>query len=323
MANIDIVADLDEITEEDWHRLRLTGLGGSDAGVVAGLSTYRSPYDLWVEKVRGDVPDPSDEKEYQRWGRLLEDPIAEEFATRTGLEVHAFRRMIRSQEHPFMFANVDRLVGSVGKLDGVLEIKTTRFGEQWERDGEVVVPLAYAAQGQHYLAVLDLDVVHFACLVGGQKLVIAEVERNDALIDDLIAIEADFWGLVERNEPPPLDGTESTRRALQRRWAPDPDKTVKLDKIDEMAGTLSRRDALSEQIKSLQGTRDDLDATIMAALGDAEVGTIGGKPVVTWKGSERHTLDQKAFKAAHPALAAEFERTTQVRTLRFPTAKGE
>jgi len=324
--SIEIIADLDEIgaNSPEWHQLRLGGLGGSDAGVVAGVSTYRSPYELWSEKVAGVLPDPGDEKEYQRWGHLLEDPIAAEFSSRTGIEVHKFNRMVRNTEYPFMFANVDRLTGPVDALDGVLEIKTTRFADQWAPgdDGAPSVPLTYAVQGQHYLAVLGLPVVHYACLIGGQQLVIAEVERNDDLIADLVAIEEAFWDKVVAREAPPADGSEGTRRALQRRWQPEEGKSVNLAAtVPDLGDLLALRASQTAAIKEIKASLDTIDATVMEALGDAEVGTFNGAKVVTWKGSTRHTLDTKALKEAHPALAAEFDRTTSVRTLRYTATK--
>lgn len=323
--SIEIIADLDEIGADspEWHQLRLSGLGGSDAGVVAGVSTWRSPYELWSEKVAGVLPDPSDEKEYQRWGKLLEDPIAAEFSARTGVEVHKFNRMVRNTDYPFMFANVDRLTGPAAALDGVLEIKTTRFADQWAPgdDGAPTVPLTYGVQGQHYLAVLGLPVVHYACLIGGQQLVIAEVERNDALIADLVAIEEEFWERVLAREAPPADGSEGTRRALQRRWQPEAGKSVELE--HEMPEFIRLRSVYKEQEKQAKDAIDHIDATIMAALGDAEVGTLNGEKVVTWKGSTRTTLDSKALKEAHPALAKEFSKTATVRTLRYSATKED
>jgi putative phage-type endonuclease len=317
-VTIEIIADLDEIGSDspEWHQLRLGGLGGSDAGVVAGVSTWRSPYDLWSEKVAGILPDPADEKEYQLWGKLLEDPIAAEFAKRTGIEVHQFKKMVRNTDYPFMFANVDRLTGPATALDGVLEIKTTRFADQW-KDG--AVPLTYGVQGQHYLAVLGLPRVHYACLIGGQELVITTVERDDQLIADLAAIEEAFWQQVLRREAPPADGSESTRKSLQKRWKPDPDKVVELPA--HLENILWIRQSSKNTIAAEQANVDEADSLIMAALGDAEVGTINGEKVVTWKGSTRNSIDTKALKEAHPALAKEFTKATEVRTLRYTASK--
>lgn len=327
---IEIIADLDEIGRGQWNLERaIRGIGGSEAGVIAGLSHWDTPYSLWAHKVRGQTmtAEEHEAEESERikqsepmlWGHLLEQPIATEFSHRTGIMVHRFNRMVRNTDYPFMFANVDRLTGPPNDLDGVLEIKTTRFADQW-KDGEV--PLTYGVQGQHYLAVLGLPRVHYACLIGGQELVITTVERNDTLIDDLVAIEEAFWQSVLKREAPPADGSESTRKALQKRWKPEPDKVVDLYGPCD-AALFEIRERWKQRAAEAKEQMDTIDAVVMAALGEAEVGTIGGKKVVTWKGSERNTIDTKALKEAHPALAAEFNKTTSVRTLRYTAVKEE
>lgn len=315
---LEIVCDTTEVTREEWLKYRLSGLGGSDAGAIAGLSKYKQPYAVWAEKVRDEpLVDEDDQKEYQLWGHLLEDPIAEEFARRTQMEVHPFTKMIRSVDYPFMYANVDRLTGPSTKLEGVLEIKTTRFADDWtlNEDGSVHVPLSYVLQGQHYLAVLGLKVVHYACLIGGQELRIAEVERNDDLIEDLIVIEADFWKKVMDKEPPEPDGSSSTRAALARRWEPEPGKTIELPPAYDWAAIFALRAVKKAEAGVLDEEIGAIDATIMAAMGDAEVATLGGKVAATWKSSTSHRLDTKAFKAAHPELAEEF--TSESTSRRF------
>ena len=39
-----------DITREEWLKYRRTGLGGSDAAVVCGLSPYKSKIELWADK---------------------------------------------------------------------------------------------------------------------------------------------------------------------------------------------------------------------------------------------------------------------------------
>lgn len=40
---------------EDWLEYRKAGIGGSDAAVVCGISRYKSPVELWMEKT-GQLP---------------------------------------------------------------------------------------------------------------------------------------------------------------------------------------------------------------------------------------------------------------------------
>ena len=39
-------------TFDEWKRLRGTYIGGSDAAAILGLSPYRSPGEVWIEKVQ-------------------------------------------------------------------------------------------------------------------------------------------------------------------------------------------------------------------------------------------------------------------------------
>jgi putative phage-type endonuclease len=314
-GTIEVIADLSEVVPHspEWHRLRQAGIGGSDAGAVCGLSKWRTPYQVWIDKTRelGDGSADADEPEYIRWGKLLEEPVRAEFSDRTGIEVHPFPKMVRNADYPWMLANVDGLTGPVNALDGVYEGKTTRFDKDWETqdDGSVAVPLDYTIQGMHYLAVLGLDVVHFACLVGGQQLRIAQVERNDTLIDDLVAIEQAFWQKVTDRVAPPVDGND--RSALSKAWTPKAGAKVELG--ESVIAILQSRTLLDARIKEITADRDAIDAQIMAALGEAEIGTWNGVEVVTWKSSERKTIDTKALREAHPALAAEFTKTSTSR----------
>lgn len=282
-GTIEIVADLTEIKPHspEWHRLRQIGIGGSDAPTACGLNNRygRTPYTLWAEKV-SEVPkfeDPDEEPEYLKWGKLLEAPVREEFGRRTGLEITPFPRMVRNTELPFMLANVDGLTGPVNALSGVYEGKTSR--NDWWNGTEVEVPIGYAVQGQHYLAVLGLDVVHYACLVGGQKLRIAEVARNDQLIEDLIAIEADFWQHVIDGTPPKVESGD--KPMLSRRWVGD--ETIEVDISEAVADELRKRNRIQAQISTLEDARDAADALIMSALGEASVGRYRGDIAVTWK----------------------------------------
>lgn len=320
---LEIVADLDEIGDgsAEWHELRRTGIGASDASAIVGVNPWRSPYDLWTEKVRTDPVVVEEEKEYQRWGHLLEPAIAEEFSRRQGVAVHRFPYMIRSTEYPWMTANLDYLAGDPDGILEPVEIKTTRKGEQWKinDDGSVDAPLHVIVQDLHQLSITDAPRAWNPVLIGGQELRIACVERDEELIARLLEMEAEFWDYVTRNVAPPVDGSESTRKALQARWTAEPGKSVELAPAFDFL--LKRRTELKAGIAELEVRIDEIDAQIMADLGEAEIGTRDEKPVVTWKSSTRTTLDTKALKAAHPELASEFSTTKPIRTLRFPTTK--
>ena len=83
-----IVADLSDISEQQWLELRRQGIGGSDAASILGISPFKTARDLYYEKLGQDshIPD-----EFQ-WvpfeiGSTLEDLVARIFAQKTGFRV--------------------------------------------------------------------------------------------------------------------------------------------------------------------------------------------------------------------------------------------
>lgn len=308
--SIEIVADLElpqyQSGEPEYEAIRKLGLGGSDAGAVCGLSKWRTPYQVWAEKVN-PTEQAHRESEAMTWGKLLEAPVREEFSRRTGVEVHPFPRMVRNTDYPFMLASPDGLTGPATKLDGVYEGKTTRFPDQWAIDGDIVsVPLEYMVQGMHYLAVLRLERLFFAVLIGGQELRTATVELDQALVDDLIEIEAAFWQSVIDREPP--EATAGDIDTLKRRWQPEAGKQIALPA--SFKAELGKRATLRAHIKTTEAQVDEIDAKIMAAMGDAEQATLDGQLAVTWRETERTTIDPRALRAAHPEIAAEFSKVS-------------
>jgi predicted phage-related endonuclease len=167
---------------------------------------------------------------------------------------------------------------------GLLECKTTSVfnADQWD-DGEL--PYAALLQVHHAFAITGLSKAYVPALIGGQRFVISEVDRDDELIDLVINLEAEFWRRVVENDPPAMDGEESTSKLLGRLYEPDPDKIVELP--DSVRETIAQREQASIAEKEAKKRKDQASNELKSLLGDAEVGTIAGYPVVTWKESIR------------------------------------
>ncbi len=52
---------------QSFESTRPFGLGGTDIGVILGLSTYKTPLELWSELVSGEQP-PSRDHIHLRFG---------------------------------------------------------------------------------------------------------------------------------------------------------------------------------------------------------------------------------------------------------------
>ena len=149
----------------EWLRLRKTGIGGSDAGAICGVNPYSSAMKVFQDKTSEDVETQNNEA--IRIGHDLEDYVAKRFMEATGLKVRKSNFMYRSTEHPFMIADVDRLV--VGE-DAGLECKTASayHADKWA-DGNI--PLHYAMQCYHYMAVTGKRIWYLAVVILGREFV--------------------------------------------------------------------------------------------------------------------------------------------------------
>ncbi|WP_276855536.1 YqaJ viral recombinase family protein [Enterocloster lavalensis] len=153
----------------------------------------------------------AEDNESMRQGRDLEGYVARRFMEATGLKVRRSNQMYRSQEHPFMIADVDWIV--VGENTG-LECKTpSPYSSGKWKDGEI--PPHYLIQCYHYMAVTGKREWYIAVVLLGQDFKYAKITWDEALIQNLITIESDFWSnqIVSRNMPDP-DGSKACDEVL-------------------------------------------------------------------------------------------------------------
>lgn len=289
---------------EAWLEARRFGLGGSDALATLGLSQYSSRYSVWADK-RGLLPE-SDDNEAMKWGRRLEPIVAEAFMEETGIGTSVCGLM-RHVNRDWQLASVDRLTD-----DGaVLEIKTTSSYRAADWDDDQLADAA-EAQLQHYLAVTGLQHGYAAALIGGQRLEIRHVERDERLIALLIEAEAELWHLVEAGTAPALDGSQATVDALAHLY-PWAQEDLEVELSDEALTALRRYVELGGQIKDLTDERNAAKNVVSAELGDAIAGTHDGRPVVTWKNVGH--LDEDLLRETAPEIVEEFTERVAVERL--------
>ncbi len=180
--------DISDISLEDWLRLRKTGIGGSDASIIMGINPWSTPMKLYNDKISDTVNTYQTESMY--FGHILEEVVAQEFAKRTGLEVEVYPYFLRSREHPFITANIDRKI-KAPRFVG-LECKTTSAGQDFEWTDKSVPPYYYV-QVQHYMYVTGAKEWYMAVLIGGNKFREYHIARDDELIEKMVELETKFW----------------------------------------------------------------------------------------------------------------------------------
>lgn len=301
---------------EKWLELRKNGIGGSDAGVVVGVNPWKNRFQLWMEKTgqAGEQELTEEQAERMDWGTRMEPVIADWFEAKTGKKLRRCG-MVRNNEYPFMFADVDRLV--VGE-NAIVEIKTTAAWnkEEWADDK---LPDSYYCQIQHYMAVGGYDMCYVVCLLGGQKAVVREVARNDEDIAVLIEEESKFWNdFVVTKAIPEVDASDSCKKLIEKIYPGGEKEPMQMGgEWEAVCETIKEMEA---QIKQLQGFIDERKNKIRLELGNFETGECGDYKV-SYGVSTRNTFDAKAFAVDYPDLAKTYTRTGQYRQLRVALTK--
>ena len=136
-----VYKDTRNMSRAEWLTARKAGIGGSDAAAIIGLNPFSSPLTVWADKTSADEPQEESESEAIWLGNVLEDHVARRYAEESGLNIVRCNQMMRSIEHPYMLANIDRRVK--GKRIGV-EIKTTSSFTKTDFAGGDVNPWYYA-----------------------------------------------------------------------------------------------------------------------------------------------------------------------------------
>lgn len=297
---------------------RTQGLGGSDAPVVVGLSPFKSPYQLYLEK-RGEAPLDDEETFRMQLGTILEEPIAQLYCERTG-------RMVRRQplavhdDYPFMLANIDRQILKDPRGPGIYEGKTTNEWSGAGIHGADDIPDHYYIQAQHYMAVYDYAWASFGILIGTARFVWCDIERNDDVIAELIAQEAEFWDRVQSGTPPPIDGSPRTADLIKRLYPSDTGKVLTIE-APELIRAATQLVIDKQAVKTLEESIGRYENMLKSAIGDAAEAVLPGFGAITWKRAKDSTktmLDEEKLKAEFPdAYAACFKTQTLPGSRRF------
>ncbi|KXW58051.1 YqaJ viral recombinase family protein [Ferrovum myxofaciens] len=298
-----------DLSRDEWLSVRQNGVGGSDAAVAVGLSQYKSPLELWLEKTGRKPADDLSANDAVYWGVALEAIIANVYAEKTGAKVRRLNAVLQHPEYPFMLVNLDRVVSHPTDGSGLLEVKTA--GARSEGYWEEGVPEVYQCQVLHQLAVTGKPWADVAVLIGGNDFRIFRIDRDEDKIQALIQLEQQFWQHVIDDTHPSPDGSESSGRALA--WMYPSDRGEVLDYSEDgamnklFADYLTTRQAQNE----VEAREALLKQQLQEKLGDA-TGAVFQQGKITWrKAKDSSTTDFKLLAAENPGLVAKYVSTKE------------
>lgn len=269
------------LTEEQCAK-RQNGIGASDTPIIMGYSSYKTPYQLYLEKT--GIIEPDEEiTEQQYWGNALEPVIIKRFAEENNVEI-SFPDTVYHSDYPFIFANLD---GWIESEKAVVEAKSANSFQRKEWDMALTdgIPLVYLIQIAKQCAITDASRGYCAVLIGGMEYKQFVYERDKELETVILQADIDFWECVQhRQEPPPLN-TSDCRLKFP---TPSPDKIVQATfKTDHALKALTDH---KTKIKELQEHEEFQKMQLMSHMGDAEY-LMGheGELLATWKATKKGT----------------------------------
>ncbi|MFM7012936.1 MAG: YqaJ viral recombinase family protein [Betaproteobacteria bacterium] len=300
------------------------GIGGTDISAILGFSPYRTPVQLWAEKVGLSNPETTEEI-HLRFGQHLEPFVATEYERVTGLHTIAPDGPLFHAEHSFMFANVDRLVTTsksdpafqVGRVvaNRILECKTSSvFGSKgWGEVGTDQVPAHYLLQCAWYLAVANIERADIAVLIGNNDFRVYSIARVHRLEGLLLESAKRFWNVNVKGKVPPAIQTVHDAHLLFASEVPGSQLEASARELELIEKYEHARLKASEIEKETQ----EIKAELLACMGTAQDLTHNGTVIASWRSIKAvKRLDVRALRVAHPEIAERFSITGQA-TRRF------
>lgn len=179
----------------EWLEFRKNYLGASDAPIIMGVSPWKTPYQLWQEKL-GIAENYTYTSAMQR-GHDLEDKAREFFTQKTGHDVYP--EVVLHPTIDWMMASVDGR-----SVDGKVVVEIKCPGAQ---DHSIAkkgsVPTKYYPQLQHQIEVCQIDSIYYLSF-DGEDGVILKVEKDLAYISQMLQKQEHFWNLVNTFQAPDL-----------------------------------------------------------------------------------------------------------------------
>ena len=204
----------------EWHAARMVppAIGGSEIPAVLGFSPFESRYSLWHRKA--SLIGPVEENPEMEWGKRLEDAVCAKFADQHKhlhvLPVGTYRNVDR----PWQIANPDRLLWHVDlgiseEPVGLLETKTSPYGDRWGNPDDGDVPLHVRAQTLWYLDTFGLPTAHVAVLISGLDYREYVIDYDPAEAQLLRDAAVEFLATIAAGEVPPIDDHSATYQAIK------------------------------------------------------------------------------------------------------------
>lgn len=263
------IVPLEQRTPE-WLRFRKRHIMASDAPVIMGVSKWRTPFQLWEEKLGLSDGQPSNHA--MKFGIENEAIALDLYCSMTGRTMRPI--VISHHEISWMGASLD---GFDADSHLAVEIKCAN-AEDHALAKEGRIPDHYYPQLQHQLCCLDHVYMDYFSYHKGEGIIV-KVERDLTYMAHLLRKEMEFVDRINNLAPPEKTSLEP----------------IEIEDYD-LEKTLQEYDDLCKKIADLLPEKDRLrDLIISYNRGDSF--TCNGYKISTYTPKPRESYDTKAMKA--------------------------
>jgi putative phage-type endonuclease len=317
-----------------WHSMRREGITASEIPAVLGIANaeYSSAFDLFYTKQTGQSF--QHDTEAMALGTFMEPYIADRFAAEHDYLTVLDGGLYCNEDRPWQMATFDRLAVDRDKLGIALDvipssayvysqampvqIKTSATYDEWGEPGTRNIPAPYLAQTIWEMDVQDAQTAFVPVLFWATRHVVTYVIERDNDIEadiDVMRVEAaGFLDRLRRDDPPPIDWSPATTRAL---------KAIHPDIADTSVSIplgLARRYRRARLAKAAAKQRlGQVENEIRGRMGGAKyavVKSMGAEHRVLSRSQfPRDTIDVNRLRQVHPKIAKEMTQTATVDTI--------
>lgn len=276
----------------EWVAERPIRIGASEAARACGMSEYGTPYQLALEKT-GQVP-PFAGNKHTRRGRRYEPLIAEDWEELRGVKLRRYPcPMFIHGIYDFMAATPDGVIDDTSGLE--IKSSSWRMANTLGEEGTDDIPNDWLFQAQQQMAVMNWSRVE-VCILIEMALHIHVVERNDPLIELMIAAERELMERIRDGRLPEPNWQHSSTPKLMRHLHQTVNET-RILLTDEEVHCWLEYEALGKEVKALEERRDVAKAKVLHGIADHGAGLLHDGRMVRRKWIEKkpYLVEKKLY----------------------------
>lgn len=279
------------------HVMKNYTIGRSEIATVCGLNKYKTPFQLWEEKIGQAEKFAGNSK--TEAGELFEPIILSQFKKVMNIELHREQEYFKFGLFEYCICKVDAISSDnkyiISAKNTSMEIDPYNLPEYW------------TAQLNWEMGVSGIHSGYITWLSRGNEFGRAKFEFDAELFQWQLEMAVYFVTnyLNEGIAPPPINSFEITQR-MDAKAMP---KELHDDNNDEMwlyekIGELKK---IKEDIKNWTSEQKDIEEEIKMFLVEYDTLTYKDKILCTWKQNKDGVeFDKKEFEATYPDIFEQF-----------------